>query len=102
MEDLRSTSSTLAIVESWNQRQRAKNLERVPIDWAEHYFPPRMFYLRPLSVGERYATEYDGSREVMWYGIFNARQAEPVMVSAETVSLFQEAKEWGAELCYLH
>jgi hypothetical protein len=100
VKDLRSSTSELAIIEYWNQRQRGRFPERVGIDWVEHYFPENLFYLRRLT--EKECTTFDSAKSHSWFGIFLHTEINPAAVAPEAQILQEIARKKNVRLLWVH
>jgi len=102
MKTLLSSTFKMAIIEFWNQDQKLLQREKIKDDWAVRYFPPHLFYLRPLSLAERVSSKYDGDLQDVWYGVFEPISGKVIVVSDDPRVLFREAKKNMVIIVYCH
>jgi hypothetical protein len=89
MNKLRSSTSILAIIEFWNQHQRAR-FTSIPAKGTLWYMWPQTVYIRPLTVTERESVHGD---DLIVYGAFHCHTAQLLGAARTTTSLQVAARE---------
>ncbi len=104
MAHLLATTSTLAIIEYWRQKEVAiRSLQtQVFDDWDVRYYPSTVLYVRVLTPHERRLCEYDGDVSVAWYGAFAHRTAELVAVSDDYETLRKQVVAKNVSTRFVH
>lgn len=90
---LHSTVSTSALIEAWNKKQQDKYLELQLINWMEYYIPACLMLVRPLRPEERVGISYQGDKQVVWYGAFEARTHQLQAVSDKRSALLRQLEK---------
>lgn len=103
MSSLHSTTSILAVIEAWNQRQQQKHLTLSLVHWVEYYIPERLVYLRPLTTAEcQQIRNFPGDVNKQWYAAFLARTGELFMVGYAIAALQPRLAAAGYTWCQVH
>ncbi len=97
MKKLLSSISGLAMIFSWAKSQRNPLEDKIVDNWVERYFPPNLFFIRPLTASERNIAkfEYDGDENLVWYGLCHPLTGQPYAVSDDSGVIIREARRKG-------
>lgn len=102
MKNIMSTTSSLAMIEAWNEAQR-ELISAIPADWATRYFAGRVLYVRTLSEMERDEAQYDTTdATVVWYGAFQHLDSSLVAVSDSLSYLYSLGNINEAQLHFVN